>query len=148
MYSDDVYRAKLRSTFADLQQALTRLDGYAKAAVDFSEQGARLTLTPHVTGACPVELMVRADQYYDIAVGAQLYEDLPVDRLEIFKPLILAIVDGAVVERHHLSALTGVETGHETIVTMPFGGRWIEGSGARAGGERTAEDRLFLPYRR
>lgn len=150
MYSDDVYRAKLRSTFADLKQSLVLLDGAAKVSVDFSEQGARLTIVPRATGACPVELMVRADQHYDIAVGALLYEDRPVERLEIFKPLIMAILDGTVVERRYHSALTGIVLGCETIVTMPFGSRWVEGSGERAGGEgeRIAEVKLFLPYRR
>lgn len=150
MYSDDVYRAQLRSTFADLRQALALLEGAAKVSVEFSDQGARLMMVPFAKGACPVELMVRADQHYDIAVGAQLYEDRPVERLELFKPLILAIVDGAVVERVYTSALTGRETGRETIVTMPFGSRWSDGRGVRQGepAERVAKVRQYLPYRR
>jgi hypothetical protein len=150
MTSDDVYRAKLRKTAADLRQAVAPLDGFAKVALETSEQGVRLVLVPLTAGACPVELMVRADQKYDIAVGVLLYEDRPVERLELFKPLILAVVDGAVVERRTVSALTGMEAGRETIVTLADGSQWRAGGQAREGDgeEWIAEDREFLPYRR
>ena len=150
MYSDDVYRAKLRATVAELREMLAGLEGSAKVSLDLTDQGARIALSPLAEGACPVELMVRADQHFDIAVGALLYEDRPVERLELFKPLIDAIVNGAVVERRYRSALTGLETGRETLVTLTDGSRWTDGrvdwSGDTA--ERLAEDRIFLPYRR
>jgi hypothetical protein len=34
-----------------------------------------LALNPRTPGACPLELMVRADQRYDIQIGTEFYED-------------------------------------------------------------------------
>jgi len=152
MYSDDVYRAKLRATIADLQQAVAPLAPFTAIDVDLSGQGARFTLIPHTRGACPVELMVRADQHYDIALGQAIFEDCRVEQLDVFKPLILAVADGHIVRRHHISAQTGVEMGFETIVTMPSAQPWRKVHGGEVwlgrGGEVFMRDQRFLPYRR
>jgi len=148
MYSDDVYRARVRATIADLEEALASLSTVAALDIDLSGQGARVMLTPHAIGACPVELMLRADQHYDIALGSAIYEDCPIERLEFFKPLILAIAEGRVVQRHHISAHTGVQSGFETIVSMPFGSEWRKGQGPGSMADVYARDQHYLPYRR
>ena len=154
MLSDDVYRAKLRSTVNGLKTAAAPFADVAEVEITESADYSRLSMIPRTAGACPVVIMLRSDQQFDIALGAEFYEDCRLDRLELFEPLIQAVTSGNVIQRHYISTATGTEQAVETIVTLPDGSHWHKGhvltrmANALSGGRALLEDRRFLPYRR
>ena len=154
MLSDDVYRSELARSFASLKRATAPLADVAEIASAETPDFVRLSLLPHAAGACAVEIMLRADQLYDISVGAEFYEDCRIERFDLFEPLILAIARGDVVQRHHISSATGTERAIETIVPLPGGATWRKGhvhtlvAAAIAEASTVFEDRRYVPYRR
>ena len=154
MFSDDVYRTRLASVVTRLKQAVGTLQDVAVIDASETDSGARFSLSPKVAGACPLDLMLRSDQHFDIEIGQEFYEDCPIERLDLFEPLIHAIAEGRVIQRHHVSDLTGVPRGLETIVKLPDGEQWQRWHGQDPTlppwtfGLTTLRDHSFLPYRR
>jgi hypothetical protein len=154
MLSDDVYRAKLTATFGDLKQATAPLADVALIDTVATPHFIKLALVPHATNACAVEIMVRADQFYDIALGTEFYEDCPVETFDLFGPLIFAVAAGDVIQRRHISRGTGTEREVETIVSMPGGRVWRKGhihhrvAEVILDSDTVFTDRSFVPYRR
>ena len=154
MLSDDVFRTHLAATFAELLKVANALSDVAEVSHVETARYARLSLLPHAQGACPVEMMMRTDQHYDIEIGHQFYEDCPMTGFAEFVPLIEAIARGDVVQRHHVSAATGTERSVETIVRLPGGTVWRKGhihtEVARAITEQNTvfEDHRYVAYRR
>jgi len=153
MLSDDVYRTQLTRTFADLVRNTAPLADVAEISHAQTSDYVRLSLLPFAQGACAVEIMLRADQLYDISIGTEFYEDCRIKRLDVFEPLIGAIVGGLVIQRRHLSAVTGVERGIETLVTLPSGEIWRKGhdyllASALSDDTTLYDDRRYVPYRR
>ena len=153
MLSDDVYRKRLAATFSGLRAAAAPFADIALIDSAATPDFARLSLIPNATGACAVEIMLRADQLYDISLGTEFYEDCAVTNFDLFEPLILAITLGDVVQRRHISAATGAERGIETIVSLPGGVLWRKGhvhadlAYAIADQSTVFQDRRFVPYR-
>ena len=154
MLSDDVYRARLAATFASLKRAAATFADVAYVDSASTPDFVRLALVPKALGACAVEIMLRADQLYDISIATEFYEDCPVTQFEVFEPLILAVARGDVVQRRHISVATGTERTIETIVMLPGGQMWCRqhdhiGVAGSIDDEATVfEDRRFVPYQR
>jgi hypothetical protein len=160
MLSDDVYRSKLASAFAGIRRAADALSSVAEVEASEGPARLRLALNPRTPGACPLELMVRADQRYDIQIGTEFYEDCPVESIEDFEALISAVAAGDVVTRHYFSAATGQLRVVETVVRLPGPRLWKRGytigqpgKTASAQADPSADgsvvkDRNFLPYKR
>lgn len=154
MLSDDVYRSQLTAAFAGLKRLSTQMSDVAHIDSAETRDFVRLSLIPHASGACPVEIMLRADQFYDIAIGNEFYEDCKIERFDVFEPLIKAITRGDVIQRRHISAATGTERAIETLVTLPGGTVWRKGhvhqgvANAIAQEATVSQDKRFLPYRR
>jgi hypothetical protein len=154
MLSDDVYRAQLGITFDLLKRRVALFSDVAEIDSVSTPDFVRLSIAPRAIGACPVEIMLRADQLYDISIGVEFYEDCPVRDFALFEPLIVAISQGAVVQRHHISMATGTERSIETIVTLADGEVWRKGhlhadvARAIADNATLFSDRRFVPYRR
>jgi hypothetical protein len=153
MLSDDIYRTQLAATVTALKRLAQPLSDVAHIEMVETGDFARLSLIPKSVGACPVEVMLRADQAFDIQIGTEFYEDCPIERFSSFEPLIAAITRGDVVQRRHVSVATGTERSVETIVSLPDGSSWRRGhlhtAAAAIPDEATLfDDRRFLPYRR
>lgn len=154
MLSDDIYRTQLAATFAALKRLAQPLSDVAHIDLAETADFARLSLIPKAVGACPVEVMLRADQAFDIQIGTEFYEDCPIQQFSSFEPLIAAIMRGDVVQRRHVSTATGMERSVETIVHLPDGTHWRRGhlhaqaAAAIPDGATVFDDRRFLPYRR
>jgi hypothetical protein len=154
MLSDDVYRAQLGSTFEVLKRRVERYRDVAEIDSLATPEFVRLSIVPHAVGACPLEVMLRADQLYDISIGAEFYEDCRVQQFAVFEPLIVAVARGDIVQRHYVSVATGAERAIETIVTLADGQYWRKGhqhadvAGAIADDATLYSDRRFVPYRR
>lgn len=154
MLPDDVFRSRLAAAASAIKQTTARLDGAAD--IDFRPEPSRLrlALAPRTRGACPLELMIRADQRYDVEIGSEFYEDCEIGSFDDFADIIGAVSNGDVVTRHHFSAATGSLRAVETVVALPGGREWRRGHGmvSEANGsaqpELVVKDRTFLPYRR
>lgn len=153
MLSDDVYRSKLSTVFNNLLAATRPLADVADITHDQTSQFVRLSMLPTARGACPVEIMIRADQLYDIQIGTEFYEDCPIERLDHFDAVIAAIISGDVIQRRAISTATGTQRSIETIVTLPDGKTWrkrhVHGPApANTEAATVFLDRRFVPYRR
>lgn len=152
MLADDVYRSELTRTFAAMKEVAAGLADVAAVTTAATADHVRLSLVPNSPGACAVELMLRADQYYDIALATEFYEDCRIADLALFPAILKAVAAGHVIQRRAQSALTGAERSVETIVTLADGTLWRKGFAhtAAAGAAEASvwDDKRFLPYRR
>lgn len=154
MASTDSYRSKLHTTIAALRYWAPRLR--PGASIEDEESGShwRLAAHPHVPNACAFELVLHSQPRFDLLIAEEAYEDLAVDSLELFLPLLTAIAEGDVVQRTSISRNTGALRSVETFVTLADGTVWrgerINEPLARAvaPAECVLEDRHFAPYLR
>lgn len=116
MLSDDVYRARRALTIAELSAWTGFVADVASVEYGSIDGAWRIAMTPRCSTACPVELLLRDDQKFDLRIGSETYEDRPIESLDAFLPLLQAIADGRVVTRRTLSALTGLLRETETFV--------------------------------
>jgi hypothetical protein len=154
MLPDDVFRSRLQTTITALRYWAPSIADAAR--IEEAESGSfwKIAVAPRLAQACPFELILHFDQRYDLAIGEETYESLPIESFDLFLPFVEAIAEGEVVQRHWVSRLTGLERSVETLVTLVGGGIWREGRGD-AHEMPTLEDdgtelreRRFLPYRR
>ena len=154
MFPDDVYRQQLSDVIAELENWAHALSDCATCTSGIAPAFWKLSVTPEARGACAFELMLRADQRFNVQIGGEVYEDKPVDAFAFFPMLARAIAAGRVERNTISSALTGVPEAIETRVTLEDGWAWI---GERRVATRVArksdaaqEQRThrFLPYRR
>lgn len=154
MLPDDVFRSRMQTTITALQYWAPSIADAAQ--VEETETGSfwKITVTPGLPNACPFELIVHFDQRYDLAIGSETYEGLPIESFDMFLPFVEAVADGNVVQRRRLSRLTGLERSVETLVTLANGSTWREVRGERQMVPSLDDDgtelreRRYLPYRR
>jgi len=155
MLSDDVFRSRLQATLADLAQWVRSIGDVADAKLVEGPGFCRLTVAPTAAGACPFEMILRADQRLDISIGRETYEERAMPPLTSLLPLAHALAEGRVIQRHWRSAATGTLGAIETIVSPRSGDAWRDHRLVTAAalpnadlGDYVAEDRHFVPYRR
>lgn len=154
MFSTDVYRSKLLTTFEQLKALASPLATVAHIDHLATRDFIKLALVPNAPNACAVELMLRTDQFYDIAIANEFYEDCPVENFDDFAPLIRAITQGNVAQRRHTSRATGTERAIETLITLPSGTLWRKGhvhpdtAPIIAESDTLISTRNFVPYQR
>ncbi len=154
MLPEDVFRPQLQSTITALRYWVPSISDTARVELDEAPDYWRMTVRPLLAKACPFELILRADQHYDICIGEECYEDRPLAFFGDFLPLAEAIAEGDVVQRHWLSRNTGAVRSVETVVSFENGRIWKDAHGdvldmppLDDDGTELRESR-FLPYRR
>jgi hypothetical protein len=154
MLPDDLFRTRLQATITALRYWAPSIADAAHLDQAETSDYWKIAVKPNVASACPFELILHADQRYDLAVAGESYESRPIESFELFLPFVQAIADGSVVQRHWLSRLTGLERSVETLVTLANGGIWREVRGGANPMPSLDDDgtelreRRFLPYRR
>jgi len=154
MLPDDIFRSRLQSTITALRYWAPSIADAARLEETETGDYWSLLVTPRAASACPFEMILHADQRYDIAVADEAYEGRPIETFDWFIPFASAIADGKVVQRRWISRLTGLERSIETIVVLGNGAIWREGRGdsrptPSIGDDGTeVRERHFLPYRR
>ncbi|CAN1722636.1 conserved protein of unknown function [Hyphomicrobium sp. 1Nfss2.1] len=155
MLPDDVFRSRLQSTITALRYWAPSVADAARIEETETSDFWRIDVAPMVASACPFELILHADQNYDLSIAGETYESRPVETFEWIVPLANAVADGSIVQRRWISRLTGLERAVETIVMLPGGGIWKETRGAWDLRAPTLDDdgtelreKRFLPYRR
>lgn len=150
MISNDAYRSRLQATITTLQYWAPSIADVASVEESEASDHWRIEARPHLANACPFELILRVDRHYSIMVGGEIYEDRPIPSLDLFVPLLDAIVSGAVLQRRWFSTATATLRAVETVILLPGDRRWHEGNTSAAplpdGSE--CRDRYFLPYQR
>ena len=146
MSSDETLTHGIHATIEGLRYWVPSIADLAYISQSESPESWTLSVKPKVEGACPFELRLRHDGTYDISLAGQTYLARPVTGLAMFEPLINAIIEGRVVQRHWISSQTGALRAIETLITLPNGQVWRDGGVVPAGCE--SRDRHFLPYRR
>lgn len=152
--SDDVFRRRISKTAADLS-------AWARSAADATDVEIantasyyKISSRPKTPGAAAFELLIRADQFYDVAIAGEVYEDCAIEDEDLFLALVIAISEGHVGRRVTSSALTGTLQAIETIVDLGSRAQWsgkhvlVEGRALAPDDATEIETRRFLPYRR
>lgn len=154
MLPDDIFRTRLQSTITALRYWAPSIADAARLEETETGDYWRIIVTPKVASACPFELILHADQRYDLSVAGEVYEGRPLDTFDWCIPFANAVADGNVVQRRWISRFTGLERLVETVVMLPSGTIWREGNGASHLTPTLDDDgtelreRRFLPYRR
>lgn len=154
MLSDDVFRSRLETTIASLRYWVPQIADAARIEESEGEGFWRISVTPKVFGACPFELMLRSSQHYDLVLGTETYEELPIESFDLFLPLAEAITAGRVVQRRTVSAATGAVVEVESIIRLADGRIWHERRVIEPLANAASDDGLekhgaaFLPYHR
>jgi len=154
MLPDDVFRARLQTTITALKYWAPSIADAARIEETESGNYWKITVVPRLANACSFELILHFDQRYDLAIGEEAYEGLPIESFDLFLSFVEAVAAGNVVQRHWVSRLTGLERSVETIVTLAGGGIWHEARGDARGLPSLEDDgtelreRRFLPYQR
>lgn len=118
MRSDDAYRTLIDDVARQLNGWAEAFKARARIAIDPAADQLRVLSIPAAREACAFELSLRPDQHFDIAIGPETYEDLPVSSVSLFRDLAVAISTGDVVTREILSAVTGRRLSVETRVSI------------------------------
>lgn len=153
MLSDDVYKSRLRETIAALETWLDGLKAVAEVETARDAASWRAAVRPRATTACPFELVLRADQKFDIVVGPETYEDQPIETLEAIQPLLLAITRGELVTSMWKTSATATPVMVATRVMPGRGKRWFRSRTLRDIADTSnllliREDRHYAPYAR
>lgn len=151
---DDVFRAQLRDVLAHLRTWTASMDDVARIESAQTDSYWRLESEPVAQYACPFELIVHADQRFDLLVGPESYESCPIGTVKLLSQLVEAIGDGRVITRLHVSRNTGAVRSVETVIAVQGGGTWRNErlnqplASAIHAQDCQAHDRLYVPYRR
>jgi len=143
---DDVYAQQLQGTIEGLRYWVPSVIDVAHVSEESDSGYWRLHVAPRLAGGCPVEIVLRDNRSFDIAIAAESYEHREAMALSLFLPLVAAIIDGRVIQRRWFSTQTGALRGVESLVFLADGSVWRAGAAADGGSE--SRDRHFLPYRR
>lgn len=153
MLPDDVFRDRLEETLVGLEAWANETRDCAVIDIAASPRYWRMSVTPHMAGACSFELVVKADQTFDLRLDREIYENEPVNRFDFFPRLAAAIAAGHVERIETLSALTGALIEIEMRVELADDWDWT-GRRRVAPSLHTGDlleerhSHRFLPYRR
>jgi hypothetical protein len=96
MLSDDVFRDRLEQVLIEIETYVAGIRDCAAVDVVASLRYWRMIVVPQVPGACPFELIIKADQTFSIRLADQTFEDRPVDEFDLFLKLLRAVEAGHV----------------------------------------------------
>jgi hypothetical protein len=96
-----------------------------------------MAVRPFFPGACPFELLIKANQTFDLVLDHETYENKPIQRFDLFLFLAKAIAEGRVERIETRNALTGILTNVAMRVELAPGWDWI--------GSRTVQKRFIRP---
>lgn len=153
MLPEDAYNAKLQQTIASLEAWVGFVADVARVSEKHDDSGWRLSLLPRSVRACPIEIVLRPDQHYDLTIAGVTYQNRPIASFDMFLPLVEAVAEGNVLTRRAYSSVTGLAQGVSTVVTLADGRVLEEVRSSEVGiagpeGPTEMRDTHYLPYRR
>ena len=153
MYPDDVYRTRLSGAIAELQDWGTRFKDAGRIETRDGSGFWRMVARPATPGTCPMTLVLRADQKFDIALAEERFEDQQVEDFGLFSALAEAVALGHVEQLISQCAVTGMGRDIETRVLLADGRVWsrrraLSKASPTQAADVTVRTTRFLPYRR
>lgn len=116
MLPQDQFNRRFDDLVASLSAWSDALRDTAELMTEVTQTYWRLRLDPQAAGACPVEIILHRNQTYDMMIGQESYEGLPLDAIETVQQVVAAIARGEVMTRITRSAATDQPIGVSTVV--------------------------------
>ncbi len=151
---DDVFRERLAETIAALEAWAADNGDVAEIEMAVGAEFWKIRAVPHMTGACPFEILLRTNQTFSVNLASEVYEDRRIDRFDFFAMFARAVTLGNVERIETLSAATGAREMIEMRVDLEDGWAWIGERRVAPRNSRKFETnevcrlRRFLSYRR
>jgi hypothetical protein len=151
---DDAFRAQLRAVLSRIKTWAASMGDVARIEMSEADTYWRLRAEPAAEHACPLELIIHADQHFDLIVGPETYERRPIEDVQLFAQLVEAIGDGRVITRTLASRNTDAVRSVETLVALDGGAKWRGEhlnkplASAIQAEDCEARERHYVPYRR
>ncbi len=124
MLSDEGYNNQLN----DVRRALTMWaethDACARVQIDENDLYWRISAQPVQASLCPIELVLRTDRHYDLAIADAAVEDRPIEDFSLFPALFDAVAAGTPRVSTYRTAATGQLLATETLVPLPSREDW------------------------
>jgi hypothetical protein len=149
MLPDDVFRDRLEQTLLEIEAHIIKTRDVAAVDVAASARYWRIVVRPFLPQACPFELLINSDQKFSLTLVNETFENLPVERLDLFPALVRAIEAGRVDKIEMLDAKTGFLARTAMRVELAPGWDWLgeHQVGPPADSEEWRTHR-YLAYRR
>jgi hypothetical protein len=154
MLPDDAIRSRLQATVESLRYWVPTIADVARVAERERPDAWTFIIGPNIASACPVDVTLHSGQQFDLVIAGEAYEGRTAASFDLILPLLEAVTEGRVVQRHWVSLATGAPRAIETIVTLGDGSIWRDGrtieavAGVIPREATERHDRHFLPYRR
>jgi hypothetical protein len=152
MQPQDIFRQQFDEVTARLGVLAAGLTDVAEVTRESTASYWRLRIEPKTATACPVELILHRNQTFDVQIGSEALEGLSIESLDLFEPLLSAVVSGAVLTRRYASTSTGIDYAAETIIGPRDRAVWQHMSRNRAPtidlSTCVVSERHYTPYRR
>ncbi len=154
MYPDDVFRNELAAVTRTLSDWAYRLKDVAHFDIKEGTGYWRISARPTTPGTCPMTLVLRNDQKFDLALARERFEERQIDDSALFGAIADAVSAGRIELVRTLSAMTGGLKAIETRINFKDGAAWSQTR--KAGplkdlppdGEDVQSVEPFLPYAR
>ncbi len=150
MLPDDTFRVELEHTVRAVEAWCRGLADVATFESETADSFWRMRCRPKAPSACPVEVIVRRSQVWDLDIGPETYETMAGQPLATLMPLLDAIAAGRVITRTVRSPVTGRPLSVHTIIAPGEPGEWQRArtiDEAPAGTATVHQDRRYVPYR-
>ncbi len=118
MISDETYNNRLTDAKRALADWAERNAAGAHITIDEGDLYWRIFAEPVEVSICPIELIIRDDRNYDIAIADAAAEDQPIVDFELFLPIFESVSDGNVISRSYLTRMTRQLLAQRTIVPL------------------------------
>jgi len=154
MYPDDVFRNELAAVTRTLSDWAYRLKDVAHFDIKEGTGHWRISARPATPGACPMTLVLRNDQKFDLALARERFEERQIEDFALFGAIADAVSAGRVETVRTESAMTGGLKAIETRINFKDGAVWSQTRKAGplkdlpADGEDVQSVEPFLPYAR
>jgi hypothetical protein len=125
MLPDDVFRDRLEQTLVEIEKSVAKMRDYAAVDVAASPRYWRVVVLPFFAAACPMDLMIKADQTFSLKLAGEAFEDRPVEHFELFPHLVRAIEAGHVEKISKHDAMTDALVAIEMRVALGPGWDWL-----------------------
>jgi hypothetical protein len=149
MLPDDVFRHRLEQTLLEIEATAARLRDCAAVSVTAKPKYWRAIIMPNLPAACPLDLMICADQTFNLKLANEAHTGLPVERFEFFPDLFRAIEAGHVEKISKYCAMTDALVAVAMHVALAPGRDWIrERRLSPTSAAEAWRTHRYLPYRR
>jgi len=125
MLPDDVFRDRLEKTLIEIEAMVPNIRDCAAVDVTASAHYWRLVVQPYLAEACPFELLINSNQKFSLKLADETFENLPVERFELFPHLVRAIEAGHVEKISKLDTMTDVLVAVAMRVELKPGWDWL-----------------------